>query len=37
VFNFTLVLSSLLIIAAVATAMYQLVVYVERKLLAGRR
>lgn len=37
VFNFTLVLSSLLIIAAVATAMYQLVVYAERKLLAGRR
>lgn len=37
VFNFTLVLSSLLIIAAVATAMYQMVVYVERKLLAGRR
>ncbi len=37
VFNFTLVLSSLLIIAAVATAMYQLVVYVEKKLLAGRR
>lgn len=37
VFNFTLVLSSLLIIAAVATAMYQLVVYVERKLLAGPR
>ncbi|GAB1154032.1 ABC transporter permease [Paenibacillus illinoisensis] len=37
VFNFTLVLSSLLIIAGVATAMYQLVVYVERKLLAGRR
>lgn len=38
VFNFTLVLSSLLIIAAVATAMYQLVVYAERKLLSsGRR
>lgn len=37
VFNFTLVLSSLLIIAAVATAMYQMVVYVERKLLAGRK
>ncbi|WP_339272953.1 ABC transporter permease [Paenibacillus sp. FSL W8-0426] len=37
VFNFTLVLSSLLIIAAVATAMYQMVVYVERKLLAGRQ
>ncbi|MDR9854047.1 ABC transporter permease [Paenibacillus sp. VCA1] len=37
VFNFTLVLSSLLIIAVVATAMYQLVVYVERKLLVHRR
>ncbi len=37
VFNFTLVLSSLLIIAAVATGMYQLVVYAERKLLNGRR
>lgn len=37
VFNFTLVLSSLLIIAAVATAMYQLVVYAERKLLSDRR
>ncbi|MFE4709529.1 MULTISPECIES: ABC transporter permease [unclassified Paenibacillus] len=36
VFNFTLVMSSLLIIAAVATAMYQLVVYVE-KLLLNRR
>lgn len=32
VFNFTLVLSSLVIIALVATAMYQLVVYIERKL-----
>ncbi|MFU1793991.1 ABC transporter permease [Paenibacillus azoreducens] len=37
VFNFTLVLSSLLIIAIVATGMYQLVVYVERKLLTHRR
>jgi len=36
VFNFTLVLSSLLIIAVVATAMYQIVVYIERKLLAHR-
>ncbi|MEF2967303.1 ABC transporter permease [Paenibacillus sp. M1] len=36
VFNFTLVLSSLVIIAVVATAMYQLVVYVERKLLKQR-
>ncbi|GAB6930129.1 ABC transporter permease [Paenibacillus sp. JCM 10914] len=36
VFNFTLVLSSLLIIAVVATAMYQIVVYVERKLLTHR-
>ncbi|KGE17357.1 ABC transporter permease [Paenibacillus wynnii] len=36
VFNFTLVMSSLLIIAAVATAMYQLVVYVERLLLSHR-
>lgn len=34
VFNFTLVMSSLLIIAAVATAMYQLVVYVEKLLLS---
>lgn len=32
VFNFTLVLSSLVIIAIVATAMYQMVVYIERKL-----
>ncbi|WP_423802915.1 ABC transporter permease [Paenibacillus dendrobii] len=37
VFNFTLVMSSLLIIAVVATGMYQLVVYVERKLLNHRR
>lgn len=36
VFNFTLVLSSLVIIAIVATGMYQLVVYVERKLLKDR-
>lgn len=36
VFNFTLVMSSLLIIAAVATAMYQVVVYIE-KLLTSRR
>lgn len=36
VFNFTLVLSSLVIIAVVATAMYQLVVYLERKLLKER-
>ncbi|KTD86434.1 ABC transporter permease [Paenibacillus etheri] len=36
VFNFTLVMSSLLIIAAVATAMYQLVVYLEKRLLSGR-
>lgn len=32
VFNFTLVLSSLVVIAIVATAMYQMVVYIERKL-----
>ncbi|MNW41730.1 putative aliphatic sulfonates transport permease protein SsuC [compost metagenome] len=36
VFNFTLVLSSLVIIAIVATAMYQLVVYIERKLIRER-
>ncbi|WP_106767802.1 ABC transporter permease [Paenibacillus faecalis] len=36
VFNFTLVLSSLLIIAVVATAMYQMVVYIEKKLLSHR-
>ncbi|MGE7613458.1 ABC transporter permease [Paenibacillus sp. NPDC101420] len=36
VFNFTLVMSSLLIIAAVATAMYQLVVYLEKRLLSRR-
>ncbi|WP_410768999.1 ABC transporter permease [Fontibacillus sp. BL9] len=36
VFNFTLVLSSLVIIAVVATGMYQLVVYLERKLLKER-
>lgn len=33
VFNFTLVLSSLLIIAVVATVMYQMVVVLERRLL----
>ncbi|WP_370733791.1 ABC transporter permease [Paenibacillus dakarensis] len=36
VFNFTLVLSSLLIIAVVATGMYQMVVYIEKKLLKHR-
>lgn len=36
VFNFTLVMSSLLIIAAVATAMYQIVVYIEKRLLTRR-
>ncbi|WP_373293787.1 ABC transporter permease [Paenibacillus albidus] len=36
VFNFTLVMSSLLIIAAVATAMYQMVVYLEKLLLSRR-
>ncbi|MOA17849.1 hypothetical protein D3C78_1381180 [compost metagenome] len=36
VFNFTLVLSSLVIIAIVATAMYQLVRYIERKLIRER-
>lgn len=36
VFNFTLVISSLVIIAVVATGMYQLVVYVERKLVRER-
>ena len=36
VFNFTLVMSSLLIIAAVATAMYQVVVYMEKRLLSRR-
>lgn len=36
VFNFTLVMSSLLIIALAATVMYQLVVYAERRLLARR-
>ncbi|WP_379126809.1 ABC transporter permease [Paenibacillus sp. sgz500958] len=34
VFNFTLVMSSLLIIAVVATAMYQLVVYIEKILIS---
>lgn len=32
VFNFTLVLSTLIVIAVVATAMYKLVAYIERKL-----
>ncbi len=36
VFNFTLVMSSLIIIAFVATAMYQLVVYMEKVLLSRR-
>ncbi|AET60731.1 ABC transporter permease [Paenibacillus terrae] len=36
VFNFTLVMSSLLIIAVVATLMYQAVVYIERLLLSDR-
>ncbi len=36
VFNFTLVMSSLLIIAVVATVMYQLVVFMERKLLSHK-
>lgn len=35
VFNFTLVLSSLIVIAAVATVMYQLVAALERRLTAG--
>ncbi|CAM4407325.1 NitT/TauT family transport system permease protein [Paenibacillus endophyticus] len=37
VFNFTLVLSSLIVIAVVATIMYQLVAALERKLTAGWR
>lgn len=37
VFNFTLVLSSLLVIAAVATIMYQLVAALERRLTSGWR
>lgn len=36
VFNFTLVLSSLVIIAMAATGMYQLVVYIERRLIRER-
>jgi NitT/TauT family transport system permease protein len=36
VFNFTLVMSSLFIIAVVATVMYQIVVYMERKLLTHK-
>ncbi|WP_238404453.1 ABC transporter permease [Paenibacillus luteus] len=37
VFNFTLVLSSLIVIAIVATVMYQLVAMLERRLTAGWR
>nr|WP_245600080.1 ABC transporter permease [Paenibacillus harenae] len=37
VFNFTLVLSSLIVIAVVATIMYQLVTMLERRLTAGWR
>ncbi|WP_224726731.1 ABC transporter permease [Paenibacillus vietnamensis] len=37
VFNFTLVLSSLVVIAAVATVMYQLVAALEKRLTAGWR
>ncbi|TCN01904.1 NitT/TauT family transport system permease protein [Paenibacillus sp. BK033] len=37
VFNFTLVLSTLIVIAAVATIMYQLVAILERKLTSGWR
>ncbi|PWW00652.1 NitT/TauT family transport system permease protein [Paenibacillus cellulosilyticus] len=37
VFNFTLVLASLVIIAIVATVMYQLVTLLERRLTGGRR
>ncbi|MCM3783907.1 ABC transporter permease [Neobacillus mesonae] len=36
VFNFTLVMSSLIVIAVVATVMYQLVAWLERKLMNGR-
>ncbi|QCT02680.1 ABC transporter, permease protein [Paenibacillus algicola] len=36
VFNFTIVLSSLLVIAVAATGMYQLVVYIEKLLLRSR-
>ena len=36
VFNFTLVMSSLIVIAVVATIMYQLVAWLERKLMGGR-
>ncbi|GIP41564.1 putative ABC transporter permease protein YtlD [Paenibacillus sp. J45TS6] len=36
VFNFTLVMSSLIVIAVVATMMYQLVAWLERKLMGGR-
>jgi len=37
VFNFTLVMSSLFVIAAVATFMYQGVVYLEKKLIKKRK
>ncbi|MWC28158.1 ABC transporter permease subunit [Paenibacillus sp. MMS18-CY102] len=37
VFNFTLVLGSLFVIAIVATVMYQLVAILERRLTGGRR
>ncbi|WNQ09181.1 ABC transporter permease [Paenibacillus aurantius] len=37
VFNFTLVIGSLFIIALVAAVMYQAVVYLEGKLIGGRR
>lgn len=37
VFNFTLVMSSLLLISIIAALMYQGVAYMERRLLAGRR
>lgn len=36
VFNFTLVLAGLFIIAAVATLMYQAVAYIEKKMLSNR-
>lgn len=36
VFNFTLVMSSLIVIAVVATFMYQLVAWLERRLMGGR-
>ncbi|WP_040949332.1 ABC transporter permease [Gorillibacterium massiliense] len=37
VFNFTLVIGSLFLIAIVAAVMYQIVAWVERKLLKGKR